>query len=642
MMAPRMTGPLLSVERLSVEFTRDGRVRRPVAGISYHLEPGRTLGVVGESGSGKSLTALALIGLVPAPGLVSGSIRFAGQELVGADPATLRQLRGDRIAMVFQEPMTALNPVMNVGRQIAEVLVLHQDLGWQAARERAVELLDAVGIPSPRERARSFPHQLSGGMRQRAMIAMALACRPALLIADEPTTALDVTIQAQILDLMLSLQAEIGMAIQFISHNLAVISEVADEIIVIYAGRVVEQAPADALLDRPTPSLYAGTDRNAARSRPSGRPAAGDPGRRAGSRQWRPRLPLRAALPACRRGLPRRRAAAQAGRCRPPRRLLQGRLMSLIELAGVSAHFPVSGGSWLARRQILRAVEAVSFAIGEGETLALVGESGSGKTTLGQMVAGLRAPTEGRLSFRGQPMSSIAARRGVQIVFQDPFSALDPRMPVSSLIAEPLAIQRIGTTTERRARAARLVEQVGLPRDALNRYPHEFSGGQRQRIAIARALAPDPALIVADEPLSALDVSIQSQILNLLKSIQEERRLSYLFISHDLGVVNHLADRVAVLYLGRLVELAERADFFARPSHPYSQALLRSVPRVGRGRRRPGSALTGEMPSALKPPSGCAFHPRCPKAQAICKSERPELAPAPGRPLHLAACHFKE
>jgi len=316
--------------------------------------------------------------------------------------------------------------------------------------------------------------------------------------------------------------------------------------------------------------------------------------------------------------------------------------MSLIELKGVSAHFPVSGSSWLARRQILRAVEAVSFAIGEGETLALVGESGSGKTTLGQIVAGLRAPTEGQLSFRGQPMSSIAARRGVQIVFQDPFSALDPRMPVSSLIAEPLAIQHIGSTAERRARAARLVEQVGLPRDALNRYPHEFSGGQRQRIAIARALAPDPALIVADEPLSALDVSIQSQILNLLKSIQEERRLSYLFISHDLGVVNHLADRVAVLYLGRVVELAERADFFARPSHPYSQALLRSVPRIGRGRRQPGSALTGEMPSALKPPSGCAFHPRCPKAQAICKSERPELAPAPGRPLHLAACHFKE
>ncbi|HVJ54344.1 MAG TPA: oligopeptide/dipeptide ABC transporter ATP-binding protein [Aliidongia sp.] len=317
-------------------------------------------------------------------------------------------------------------------------------------------------------------------------------------------------------------------------------------------------------------------------------------------------------------------------------------MSALVELDQVSAHFTVRGSGWFGgAKQVLRAVDAVSLAIGEGETLALVGESGSGKSTLGQMVAGLRAPTLGSLRFRGGPFATKAARRAIQLVFQDPFSALDPRMPVSSLIAEPLVIQGIGTQAERRTRAALLVEQVGLPRDSLNRYPHEFSGGQRQRIAIARALAPEPALIVADEPLSALDVSIQSQILNLLKSIQEERRLSYLFISHDLGVVNHLADRVAVLYLGKLVELAPRAELFARPSHPYTQALLDAVPRIGRARRRQ-VALSGEMPSPLAPPPGCVFHTRCPKAQAICRAEIPLLAPAPGRPDQLAACHFKE
>ncbi|HEV2675809.1 MAG TPA: oligopeptide/dipeptide ABC transporter ATP-binding protein [Aliidongia sp.] len=318
----------------------------------------------------------------------------------------------------------------------------------------------------------------------------------------------------------------------------------------------------------------------------------------------------------------------------------------IIEIDQVSVHFPQGGGGlFRGPAAVLRAVEQVSLAIRPGETLALVGESGSGKSTLGQVVAGLRQPTSGALRFHGKPMGKAewrAARKAIQIVFQDPFSALDPRMPVSDLITEPLRIQNIGTVAERRRRAAELVGQVGLPLDALNRYPHEFSGGQRQRIAIARALAPDPSLIVADEPLSALDVSIQSQILNLMKGIQEERSLSYLFISHDLAVVNHLADRVAVLYLGRLVELAERASLFAQPSHPYTSALLDAVPRIGRGRRRRGRSLTGEMPSPLDPPPGCVFHTRCPKVQAICKITPPLLEPAPGRPQHLAACHFKE
>ena len=315
----------------------------------------------------------------------------------------------------------------------------------------------------------------------------------------------------------------------------------------------------------------------------------------------------------------------------------------LIALAGISVQFDLGGGGLFGGpRRVLRAAQDVSFAIAEGETLGLVGESGSGKSTLGNVVAGLQAPTAGTLRFRGRAMDATtrrAARRSIQIVFQDPFSALDPRMPVSDIIAEPLRIQRIGSAADRRARAAELVEQVGLPRDALNRYPHEFSGGQRQRIAIARALAPAPALIVADEPLSALDVSIQSQILNLMKALQESHGLSYLFISHDLAVVNHLVDRVAVLYLGRLVELAPRASLFAHPSHPYTQALLASVPRLGQQRRR-SRAIAGEMPSPLAPPPGCVFHPRCPKVQDVCRTIEPALAAAPGRPDHAAACHF--
>jgi oligopeptide/dipeptide ABC transporter ATP-binding protein len=321
-------------------------------------------------------------------------------------------------------------------------------------------------------------------------------------------------------------------------------------------------------------------------------------------------------------------------------------MTALVSLDNIAVHFNLGGGGWLGGpKRILRAVENVSLAIAEGETLALVGESGSGKSTLGNVVAGLQTPTCGTMQFRGRTLDAATwkqARRDIQIVFQDPFGALDPRMPVSAIIAEPLLIQKTASASDRRARAAALVEQVGLPKDALNRYPHEFSGGQRQRIAIARALAPNPALIVADEPLSALDVSIQSQVLNLMKELQEQRNLAYLFISHDLAVVNHLVDRVAVLYLGRLVEIAPRAEIFATPSHPYTQALLAAVPRIGRRRERHGAKIKGEMPSPLAPPPGCVFHPRCPKARDICRSEPPPLAEAPGRPAQRAACHFKE
>ena len=320
-------------------------------------------------------------------------------------------------------------------------------------------------------------------------------------------------------------------------------------------------------------------------------------------------------------------------------------MTELLTVDHLRVDFDVSSGRFRGGTSVLQAVADVSFSIAEGEVLGLVGESGSGKSTLGAVVAGLQIPTAGTLRFRGQPIAGAVrreAQRSIQLVVQDPFSALDPRMPVSAIIAEPLRIQRIGSAASRRARAADLVRQVGLPLDALNRYPHEFSGGQRQRIAIARALAPEPKLIVADEPLSALDVSIQSQILNLMKELQEQRGLSYLFISHDLAVVAHLVDRVAVLYLGRLIEIAPRAELFATPSHPYTQALLAAVPRIGRFRVRTGHAIKGEMPSPLAPPPGCVFHPRCPKVQAVCRELPPSLEPAPGRPNQRAACHFKD
>ena len=419
------------------------------------------------------MTALASMGLVPPPGRVAGSIRIEGREMVGQPPAVWRQLRGERVAMVFQEPMSALNPVMTVGRQIAEVMVIHQGLTWRQADARAVEGLAAVGINAPQERARAYPHQLSGGMRQRAMIAMALACRPALLIADEPTTALDVTIQAQIIDLMLGLQDETGMAIQFISHNLAVVSEVAHEIIVMYSGRVVERASAEALFADPlhpyTVGLIATLPDPAHRvaELPVIRGGVPDLDDGVAGCRFADRCPPR------RRRLPRGRAAARGTGAGAFRRLLQGpSVTALVSLDHVHVRFPVG-------RRLLRAVEDVTLDIAEGETLALVGESGSGKSTLGNVVAGLQMPTEGAMQFRGRSVAGAVLKethRAIQIVFQDPFGALDPRMPVSAIIAEPLRIGGM-PTAQRQARVEELIGQVGLPRDALNRYPHEFSGG---------------------------------------------------------------------------------------------------------------------------------------------------------------------
>ena len=638
-LARRMTD-VLSVTGLGVGFpSAGGAMRQVVAGIGYTVAAGRTLGVVGESGCGKSMTALAVMGLVPSPGRVTGSIQVEGREMLGQPGEVWRQLRGARVAMVFQEPMTALNPVMRVGRQIAEVMVLHQGLGWRDAEARAVQMLDKVGINSPKQRAASYPHQLSGGMRQRAMIAMALACRPKLLIADEPTTALDVTIQAQILDLMQTMQDEIGMAIQFISHNLAVISEIAHEIIVMYAGRVVERAAADALFADPlhpyTLGLIATLPNPAHRAEllpviPGGVPNldGGFTGCRFADR--------------CRRGdavLPRRRAAF--GELAPGHFVAcfkaANDMTPLIELDGLRVHFPVGRGR--AAR-----VEDVSLTIAPGETLALVGESGSGKSTLGNVVAGLQKPTAGVMRFRGsrsarRPASRRSARSRSCSRTRSARWTRGCRCRPSS--PSRCASRGSAPRNERQMRAAVLVQQVGLPRDALNRYPHEFSGGQRQRIAIARALAPEPVLIVADEPLSALDVSIQSQILNLMRALQQERGLAYLFISHDLAVVNHLADRVAVLYLGRLVEVASRADAVRprRRTHTPRRCSRRSPASAAAATARRRSR--GEMPSPLSAAAGLRLPPPLPKGPSHLPHRPAHVGPRSGPPRSTCRMSFQ-
>jgi peptide/nickel transport system ATP-binding protein len=557
---------VLAVRGLQVAARSDSGLMPLIEDLSFDLRRGETLAIAGESGSGKSITALACMGLLPQPAVrvTGGTIRLGDTELTGLPEARMQRIRGARIAMIFQEPMTALNPVMTIGRQLTEAIRAHEPLGLAAARTRTIEAIRAVRISQPERRLAQYPHELSGGMRQRVMIAMALALRPDVLIADEPTTALDVTVQREVLDLLRDLQRELSTAVILITHDMGVVAEMADRVIVMRRGRVVETAP--------TASLFAAPQDDYTRQ-------------------------LLAAVP-----------RIGAGQARPA----QGSPLpdggdTLVRMTDVSVRFPVRQGVFGRLHARVHAVEKVSLDIRRGETLALVGESGCGKSTIARALVGL-VPHEGRIEVGGKALADLgraatkALRRDLQIVFQDPMAALDARMTVGELIREPLVIHGIGTPDEQRARVRDLLERVDLPALAANRYPHQFSGGQRQRICIARALALKPRLIVCDESVAALDVSIQARVLDLLRDLQAETGVSYLFISHDMAVVENISDRVAVMYLGQIVEMGSRAQVFGDPRHSYTRRLLAAVPVPDpQAPRRDMPRLTGEIPSPVWP-----------------------------------------
>ncbi|MER7394077.1 ABC transporter ATP-binding protein [Streptomyces sp. NPDC000151] len=675
-----MTPPLLSIEDLSVEITGRGRTVQALERVSLDLAPGEALGVVGESGCGKTITALSVLGLLPGGGRITGGrIRFDGTNLAAAPERTLRDVRGNTVGMVFQDPLTSLNPTMTIGAQVAEPLLLHTGASRAEAWERAEEMLRLVGMPRPAERLKNYPHQLSGGMRQRVAIAMALICEPRLLIADEPTTALDVTTQAQILELIDELRDRLGMALILVTHDLGVIAHRVDRVAVMYGGKVVEQAPVHDLFAAPrhryTEALLAALPE---RATDAAQPLATIPGLPpaldtlpAGCR-FAPRCGY--ATDACRTDAPeltgdaatapghlfacfhpvgpaREGAPAQAVQAAAAPPAATEEPDTLLRLTDVVKDYPLRAGPFTLRRgpgrgaRQVSAVAGISLTVRRGETYGIVGESGCGKSTLGRLVVGLEAPTSGTIRFAGRDVAALsgrelrAHRRDVQLMFQDSYASMDPRMRVGAILREPLAIQGIGDRAGQRARVGRLLDDVGLPRGAADRYPHEFSGGQRQRLGLARALALDPSLVVADEPVSALDVSVQAQILNLMRDLQREKGIGYLFISHDLAVVRHLADTVGVMYLGKLVETGPAEAVLGRPLHPYTRGLLDTV-NIPDPRAVPAAAaLGGETPSAAEPPSGCRFRTRCPAARELCATTEPPPA-EPATPGHRVACHF--
>ena len=650
-----MSDPVLQVEDLRTRLdTARGEVHA-VDGIDLELRKGECFALVGESGSGKSMAALSILRLLPEAGrIAAGKVLLEGQDLLALPEAAMRAVRGRRVAMIFQEPSTALNPVLAVGRQIAEVLERHTALSGEAISARTLDLLNAVGIPDAARRLEEYPFQLSGGLRQRVMIACALAAEPEVLVADEPTTALDVTIQAQILDLLAKLQAERAMAILLITHDLGVVARMARRVAVMYAGEIVEVATREDFFKAPQhpysqklfEALPSSHKRGAGLSVIPGQvpPLTGAmEGCRFAERcdfaylRCRQEQPKLLALPGPRFArchlreqdtAPARAAAASAD----VDEVTQVALASapvLLEATDLKVHFPIRRGVFKRAVGYVKAVDGVSLTVRAGRTLALVGESGCGKTTVGKAILRLILPTAGRVVFAGSdlaalPRNELRARRGaMQIVFQDPYASLNPRMRVADILAEGMRSLGIGRTEkDRMYRAAELLEQVGLPLEALARYPHEFSGGQRQRIAIARALAVEPKMIICDEPTSALDVSVQAQILNLLRSLQDRLNLSYLFITHNIATVEYLAHEVAVMYLGRIVERGTVEEVLDNPRHPYTAALLSAVPVVDGEREI--IRLSGDLPSPAHPPAGCHFHPRCPEAKPECREAYPE------------------
>ncbi|WP_194906801.1 ABC transporter ATP-binding protein [Catenulispora rubra] len=668
---------LLEVQNLHTQIKLKRSTVQAVDGVSFTVEAGETIGIVGESGSGKTMTAMSIMRLLPNGGSSpDGSIFLDGRDLLQLDEEQMSKVRGNDVGMIFQDPMTSLNPTMTIGKQIAESVRIHRGASKAEGLERAIEVLSLVGMPSPQQRARDYPHQLSGGMRQRAMIAIALANEPKLLIADEPTTALDVTVQKQILELIDGLRERLGMAVILVTHDLGVIAGRADRVNVMYAGRIVETTTTERLYSNPRhPYTEALFDSLPERGADSGTRLYSIPG-----------MPPDLTKPpaACRFAARCRYAQDDCRAQDPPSRLdevghefacfhpvgaaersgneivvtLTDRTTAeelpapelggvLLEVNDLVKDYPITKG--FLRRQIgsVSAVAGVSFSIRKGETVGLVGESGCGKTTVAKLIVGLEDTTAGAMRLEGADLAAMKSgerrkkSRDVQMMFQDSYAAMDPRMRVRTVVREPLDIQKVGDKAARDARIAELFEQVGLPVSALERYPHEFSGGQRQRVGFARALAPAPKLIVADEPVSALDVSIQSQVLNLMKDLQAEHGLSYLFISHDLSVVRYVSDRIGVMYLGKLVEIGPAESVYSRPIHHYTRGLLDTIPVADPEveKAKASSGIVGELPSAINPPSGCRFRTRCPAAQEICGQAEPPLVPY-GTEGHQAACHF--
>ena len=675
--------PLLDIRDLHTDIEIRSGVVHALSGVDLHVNPGETLGIVGESGSGKTMTALSLMGLLPPGGSVSsGQIILDGQDLTKLALKEKRKLRGTKVGMIFQDPLTSLNPTMKIGLQVCEPLRVHEKLSKKEALERAVEILKRVGMPRPEVVINNYPHQLSGGMRQRVMIAMALVCKPRILIADEPTTALDVTTQMQILDLIDELRDEYQMGVILITHDLGVVAGHTDRVAVMYAGRIVETAPTKTLFTEPkhryTSSLMAALPERALAAGTKLFSIPGAPpsltnlpvGCRFASRcLWAgaecvdryPDLsgegfhtyscfhPVQEGdeSPAELQAKLEGSAPVDEAVAEPGTPVVYGEVDDtvevLLDVKEASREYASSGSGFLKRdKGVVSAVDRVSITLKKGETYGLVGESGCGKSTMGRLIAGLEPPSGGAIELGGRDLATLKGRdavrihRDVQMMFQDSYAAMDPRMRIDQILAEPMSIQKTGNARQIAERIMEILEQVGLTEEILDRYPHEFSGGQLQRIGFARSLTLAPDLIVADEPVSALDVSVQAQVLNLMKDLQAELGLSYLFISHDLAVVQYMADRIGVMYLGRIVEEGPASEVVKNPKHPYTKALIDSIPVPDPEFKHDENAikLTGEPPSAINPPEGCRFRPRCPFAGEECK-----VQPMLTDETHRVACH---
>ncbi len=661
---------LLRVNNLKTQFSTHRGTLRAVDGVSFDVRKGETFALLGESGCGKSMTALSIMRLVPQPvgRIVEGSVHLGDVDLLQRSEMDMRSVRGGRIAMIFQEPQSSLNPVLMIGEQIIESVLCHTPLKRAQAKARVLELLDAVGIPDPVRRYKEYPHQLSGGMKQRVMIAIALAGEPELLIADEPTTALDVTIQAQVLALLSDLQKQTGMAMLFITHDLGVVSDIADRIAVMYAGQIIEQAGRDTFFSKPrhpyTCKLFESLPRANKRDESLAVIEGSVPSLLTDFSGCRFVDRCDYAWDTCRQRVPRWLGNEEYGvRChrfdgeveqvehKLVEKTLETKIQAqasshtLLKVDNLKVYFPIQKGLFKRTVGYVKAVDGVSIDIAKGRTLALVGESGCGKTTVGKGILQLITPTLGRVEFDGRELTTLdkktmrGLRSDIQIIFQDPYSSMNPRMMVKDIIAEGMIAQNtVATRGERDRRIDELLQQVGLSVDSKQRYPHEFSGGQRQRICIARALAVKPKLIICDEPTSALDISVQAQILNLLKDLQQSQGLAYLFITHNLSVVEYLAHDVAVMYLGRIVERGPVRTVFAQPAHPYTEALLSAAPTLDDESQRDVIRLEGDLPSPAAPPVGCHFNPRCPKVMEECRRLYPEKVNLDKH--HIVRCHL--